>query len=190
MNEESSKIVFVGCVEAGFFCARRLVQTGIRPSSIVSIDDSKAGKHRVIGHRDLFDLDVSCERYMPDAYALNSDQDISFFRARSFDILVVLGWQRIIPKEIIDTLNICGLTIHGSVKGLPEGCGRSPMNWAIIEGSGEFHLSLLNLAPEADGGRIVGTRKFDILQSDNIRTLYYKNALAASYLFAEHLPVL
>lgn len=190
MTESDSKIVFVGCVEAGFFCAQQLIKSGILPSAIVSIDHVMAQHNKVSGYRDLFDLEIDCERYRPKTYTLKNEEDIAFFKKRAFDILVVLGWQRLIPGEIIESLSICGLAIHGSGEGLPRGRGRSPMNWAIIEGFDCFHLSLITLVPEADGGKILDTFKFDILPADTIRTLYYKNAIVSVKLLKENIPLL
>ena len=190
MNIPDVKLVFVGCVEAGYFCAECLIKNGIHPSALVSIDPGMAQKNNVSGYRDFFDIDCSCERYRPYKYSLKSEKDIAFFESCAFDILVVLGWQRLIPEEIIKALGICGLTIHGSGEGLPKGRGRSPMNWAIIEGYDIFHLSLLTLASGADGGKILDTMKFDILSTDTIRTLYYKNALVSSRLLVKNIPIL
>lgn len=182
------RVVFVGCVEAGYFCAQQLIKAGILPAAIVSIDQTMAERNQVSGYSDLFRLETSCLRYRPETYAMKGAADLAFFREMQFDILVVLGWQRLIPAEIIETLGVCGLTIHGSGEGLPKGRGRSPMNWAIIKGFDRFYLSLLTLSPEADGGRILGTQPFDILPTDTIRTLYYKNAQASTRLLVEHIP--
>lgn len=185
-----SKIVFVGCVEAGYFCAEHLIKKGIHPAAIVCIDMAMAHQNYVSGYKDFFDIEYDCERYRPSHYSLKTKEDMDFFGYHAFDILVVLGWQRLIPAEIIESLGVCGLTVHGSGEGLPKGRGRSPMNWAIIEGHDIFHLSLLTLTPGADGGKILDTLTFDILPADTIRTLYYKNALVASLLLEKNIPLL
>ena len=190
MNTPEFKIVFVGCVEAGYFCAEHLIKKGLHPAAIVCVDMVTAQNNKVSGYKDFFDIEFDCERYRPCHYSLNTKKDMDFFESHAFDILVVLGWQRLIPAEIIESLGVCGLTIHGSGEGLPKGRGRSPMNWAIIEGHDTFHLSLLTLAPGADGGKILDTLTFDILPADTIRTLYYKNALVSSRLLEKNIPLL
>ena len=190
MNLTNFKIAFVGCVEAGYFCAEQLIKNGLHPAAIVCVNMVTAQKNKVSGYKDFFDIDYDCERYRPCHYSLTTKEDMDFFESHAFDILVVLGWQRLIPAEIIGSLGICGLTIHGSGEGLPKGRGRSPMNWAIIDGHDTFHLSLLTLAPGADGGEILDTLAFDILPTDTIRTLYYKNALVSSRLLVKNIPLI
>jgi methionyl-tRNA formyltransferase len=190
VSEKKHNIVFAGCVESGFFTAKRLIQAGIAPTAIISIDRAVAEKNKVSGYCDFFKLDCDAVKYRPESYSLKTPADISFFASNHFDLLVVLGWQRLIPREIIITLRLGGVTIHGSGPGLPKGRGRSPMNWAIIEGCKSFHLSLLTLSPDADAGNILDTMEFDILPTDTIRTLYYKNAYTAAEMMTRTLPVL
>ena len=182
------RTVWVGCVETGFFIAKKLLAGGVTPAAIVSIDPDMAARAKVSGYKDLGELPCDCPRYYPERYNLSTAKDLEFFTSGKFDCLIILGWQRLIPDEIIRSLQVCGITIHGSAEGLPRGRGRSPLNWAIIEGHREFHLSLLTLEPGADAGRILATTTFDILPSDTIRTLYYKNAIASSRMLLETLP--
>jgi methionyl-tRNA formyltransferase len=145
---------------------------------------------KVSGYKDLFDLNVDAVKFRPQKYSLKTDFDYNFFQINNFDVLITLGWQRLIPEAIIKTLTIGGLTIHGSSQGLPKGRGRSPLNWALIEKAKQFKLSLLTLASGADSGKIIDTVEFDILPRDNIRTLYYKNAMASSAMLIENIPLL
>jgi methionyl-tRNA formyltransferase len=181
-------LVFAGCVDAGYFCAERLIEAGITPSAILSLDAEMAVKAKVSGYRSFFDLPVDCERRTPLCYSMKSQEDVAYFEERRFDLLVVLGWQRLVPDEIIRTLRLGGLTIHGSGPGLPKGRGRSPMNWALVEGFKEFRLSLLGLGEGADNGAIYDTMPFDILPCDDIRTLYYKNAMLSAKMLVKNIP--
>ncbi|MDR1657877.1 MAG: hypothetical protein LBT47_10060 [Deltaproteobacteria bacterium] len=183
-------MVFVGCAETGYFVGRKLLEAGLLPQAIVSLDPSAIAKHKVSGYKCLFDLAPDVVHYQPQRYDLKSPLDYKFFSHNKYDILVILGWQRLIPDPIIGTLGICGLTIHGSAEGLPKGRGRSPLNWALIEGHRSFSLSLLTVEGGADAGRIIDTREFDILPADTIRTLYYKNGLASAQMMIDKIPLL
>ena len=164
------------------------MEAGIQPTAIVSIDSATAEKAGVSGYKDLFDLPADAVRYRPCSYSLTDPNDFAYFRDSAFDLLVVLGWQRIIPESVIAMLGCGGITVHGSGPGLPKGRGRSPMNWAMIEGYDRFHLSLLTLDSGADTGHILDTLVFDILPTDTIRTLYYKNAYAAAEMMVRTIP--
>lgn len=188
VNESGHRIVFVGCVEAGYFTALHMIRDGLRPTAVVSLDAEQALDAKVSGYQDLFQLPGEMVRYRPKTYGMKSEEDLAFFREGQFDLLVVLGWQRLIPDEIIAMLRCGGITVHGSGPGLPKGRGRSPMNWALIEGHDRFHLSLLTLSSGADTGRILDTLPFDIFSTDTIRTLYYKNAYAAAAMMVRTVP--
>ena len=57
-----------------------------------------------------------------------------------FDIPTVFGGPHVtyFPEEILNTLSIGALGLHGSADMLPKGRGRSPMNWSLIEGKKRF----------------------------------------------------
>jgi UDP-4-amino-4-deoxy-L-arabinose formyltransferase/UDP-glucuronic acid dehydrogenase (UDP-4-keto-hexauronic acid decarboxylating) len=67
--------------------------------------------------------------------------------------------------------------------GLPKGRGRSPLNWSLIQGYDRFLLSVIRLAPGADDGDVVATRKFEVTEYDTIETLYYKVTISLKEMF-------
>ncbi len=67
------------------------------------------------------------------------------------DVLVLLSWQSIVSREVLDRYRNT-VVVHAS--DLPNGRGWSPMIWEIIEGRTEFTFSLLEAAEEVDSGTI------------------------------------
>ena len=124
------------------------------------------------------------------SYALNDPADRALFETERFDLLCVLGWERLIPEAILRTLGRFACGMHGSAFGLPRGRGRSPMNWSIITGQNRFITSLFRYTPGMDDGDILGSRVFQINEHDTIETLHQKNRIAMLQLLTECLPKL
>ncbi len=122
------------------------------------------------------------------SYGLSDPADIAFFESARFDLLCVLGWERLIPDGILRTLSKFACGMHGSAFGLPRGRGRSPMNWSIITGQSRFITYLFRYTPGMDDGDIIGSRAFDINAHDTIETLHQKNRIAMLQVLAESLP--
>jgi UDP-4-amino-4-deoxy-L-arabinose formyltransferase/UDP-glucuronic acid dehydrogenase (UDP-4-keto-hexauronic acid decarboxylating) len=177
-------VVYAGCTETGGAVLRSLLDAGVPITEVVTIDPARGDDHAVSGYEDLGECgaDAGIERYYPERYDMDSERDRQHFRELSADVLVVNGWQRLVPEPILETFTHGGLGIHGSAAGLPAGRGRSPLNWSLIEGCDRFLLSLIRLAPGADDGAIARTRKFDLNTHDDIRTLYYKVAMVTTEL--------
>ena len=122
------------------------------------------------------------------SYALNDSADRAFFERERFDLLCVLGWERLIPPDVLRMLGKFACGMHGSAFGLPRGRGRSPMNWSIITGQNRFITYLFRYTPGVDDGDIIGLRVFEINAHDTIESLHQKNRIAMLQLLTEYLP--
>ncbi|MEA5410137.1 formyltransferase family protein, partial [Haloarculaceae archaeon H-GB2-1] len=183
-------IVFAGCTEAGLDLCRHVHEEIAPISEIVTLTPEQGEAYGVAGYHDwtsfaeTHDVDV----FTPNEYAMTGEEDVGHFEERDADLLLVHGWQRLVPGPILRTFEHDALGLHGSAFGLPKGRGRSPMNWSLIEGLDRFLLSTITLDEGADSGEVVATKKFDITDHDTIRTLYYKLVVAAQEMFEDAVP--
>ena len=67
---------------------------------------------------------------------------LSPMEENEFEIAVSMGWQRLIPKYVLDKFAYGVYGFHGNCGYLPFGRGRSPLNWSIIQGDTRFNLNL------------------------------------------------
>jgi methionyl-tRNA formyltransferase len=123
-------------------------------------------------------------------YSLKEESDLRFFKENKFDLLIQGGWQRIIPEEILNTLRVGAIGVHGSADYLPKGRGRSPINWSLIEDKERFILHYFLMKPGADDGDIFHREIFDINKWDDCRTLYYKSSLITKNVIEKWIPKL
>mgnify|MGYP000347923005 CR=1 FL=1 len=191
MSDDS--IVYVSCTEAGYEVCRRLLAEDVPVDEIVSLGPEQAERNDVSGYYSFGSLadNHGIPTYYPETYGMDTDADLGHFRDLDADLLIVNGWQRLVPGEILRTVTRGALGLHGSAYGLPKGRGRSPMNWSLVEDLDRFLLSLILLDEGVDSGDIVTTTKYEITDHDDIRTLYYKLAVATTRMLFETLdPVL
>lgn len=125
--------------------------------------------------------------YHPKTYSLKSEEDRQNITDLRIELLFVMGWQRLIPNWFLTQLKYGAYGMHGSSFPLPEGRGRSPMNWSLVEGRTEFVTHLFKYEPGIDDGMIVGYQWFDINGWDTCETLHFKNRIAMSRLIKENL---
>ncbi len=188
----SSKVAMCSCTEVGLNIVDYLFDSGIRINHFVSLSQDQATHYEVSGYASFEDVSkgYGIPIYYPKSYSLKNDEDISFFSEKSFSLLIVAGWQRLIPGNILKTLAVGGIGVHGSSEFLPKGRGRSPINWSLIEGKQRFILHLILFTANADDGDIIAYEMFDINPWDNCRTLYYKNSILTKRMLEEHIPKL
>jgi len=112
-----------------------------------------------------------------ESYELKSEQDKLKLISLDIDVLIVAGWQRLVPSWLISHCSICVIGSHGSPLGITKGRGRSPQNWALLLGLESFYISIFEVDAGIDSGRIIDTRKFVYSEFDDIKTSYYKVSL-------------
>lgn len=125
--------------------------------------------------------------YEAAAYGLKKPEDLSYINALDLDIVLAIGWQRLIPAAILEHLRVGAFGMHGSAMNLPQGRGRSPLNWSILEGRQVFYTNLFRYDPGIDSGDIVDTLKFQIAPRDTAEILHFKNTLAMKTLIERNI---
>tara|TARA_B110001454_G_scaffold218234_1_gene245675 strand:+ start:3503 stop:4414 length:912 start_codon:yes stop_codon:yes gene_type:complete len=179
-----------GCLESGVNMVDHIISHGITISYFVSLNSEQAKKHNISGYHSFEDLSkkYNIPIYYPHDYSLDNPIDVEFFEKNNFDLLILGGWNRLIPKNILDTLRIGGLGIHGSSEFLPKGRGRASINWSLIEDKKCFILHLFLLTKNIDDGDVLDYKIFDINEWDTCRTLYYKFSMMAKRMLEEQIP--
>jgi methionyl-tRNA formyltransferase len=144
----------------------------------------------VAGYTDLKDVTTpnNISIYRPARYDLNCVDDVQYLSSLNADIGLVMGWQRLIPENILSSMLRGAFGMHGSSEGLPRGRGRSPLNWSILEGRTHFVTSLFRYKPGVDDGDVVASQIFEITPEDDCETLHLKNTLSMKFLLEENLP--
>lgn len=161
------------------------IQENICPVDlVVTISPEVTKKNQVSGYKG---LSVLTEKYgIPvheaDSYFLTDEKTQSFLAENEFDIGISMGWQRLIPKSVLDRFQYGIYGFHGNCGYLPFGRGRSPLNWSIILGDTRFNLNLFRYDEKADSPNVFATEMFSITPHDDIRTAQYKNMICSKNL--------
>lgn len=91
---------------------------------------------------------------------INTPDARAFAAAIEADYLFVLGWSQIIAPEALACFD--GGVIGSHPAPLPFGKGRAPVPWTVLENRRRSAVTLFEMTPKIDEGRIVSMRWFDI----------------------------
>lgn len=187
---KNKKLVMVGCAETGFHVIKELLESGFKFDYFVTITKEKALQTNASGYVDFSDLakEYQIPVYFCETYSLKAEKDLQFFKEHQFDLLIQGGWQRLFPDEVLKTLSVGAIGVHGSAEFLPKGRGRSPLNWSLIENKKRFIMHYFFIKPGIDDGDIFHYEMFDINEWDDIKTLYYKNSIVTINVLKEFIP--
>jgi methionyl-tRNA formyltransferase len=176
----------VGAVEEGRRCLEGLLAAGERFAGLVTLKEEWALK--TSGAVPFDDL---AERYVIPLLKvkdLNHPANVERLRAMRPDLILVVGWTRLVGNEILALPPRGCVGFHASL--LPKYRGRAPVNWAIINGESETGNSMIFLDEGVDTGDIIDQRRMPITPEDDCRTLYEKVSDSAIEMLLQHLPAL
>ena len=158
----------------------RYLHSGVRHVELViSVSDIVRGKNDIAGGTGLKKLEseLGIPVFEADSYYLKDEQTLAFMEENGFDLGICMGWQRLIPLEVLSRFKTGVFGFHGNSGYLPFGRGRSPLNWSMILGDTRFNLNLFRYDEKPDSPNVFATETFEITPFDDIRTAQYKNQI-------------
>ncbi|NLY71781.1 MAG: methionyl-tRNA formyltransferase [Clostridiales bacterium] len=86
----------------------------------------------------------------------NNDEFLDKLKEIAPDLIVVVAYGKILPKEILDIPKYGCINIHASI--LPKYRGPAPIQHAILSGDSETGVTLMYMAEGMDTGDMIDTR--------------------------------
>lgn len=165
-----------------------LVDKGI-VTGIICIEPNTADAQRI---GEYYEYNNFCQSHKIEyigiqQYGMKDEKTKKQLLEMSIDLLIVNGWQRLIPEWLINHCTYGVIGIHGSSDGITKGRGRSPQNWALLLGCEKFELSIFWIKNGVDNGKIIDTKTFEYMEYDDINTSYLKVGYYAADMICKNL---
>jgi methionyl-tRNA formyltransferase len=119
---------------------------------------------------------------------VNAPVVVARIREIAPDLLVVVGWNQLVRRELLAIPRRGTVGFHASL--LPRHRGHAPVNWAILRGETTIGNTMMMLDPGADTGDIVAQRTIDVDVNDTCATVYARVGQTGAQMLAEQLPAL
>ena len=104
------------------------------------------------------------------------------------DLIVVVAYGKIIPREIIDIPKYGIINVHSSL--LPKYRGASPIHSAILNGDTETGVSIMYIEEGLDTGDVINMQACEITETDTLGTLHDKLKILGAELLEEALDLI
>ena len=102
----------------------------------------------------------------------NNEEVINKIKEINPDLIVVVAYGKILPKEIIDIPKYGIINVHSSL--LPKYRGASPIHSAILNGDAETGVSIMYIEEGLDSGDVILREYCEITEDDTLGTLHDK----------------
>ena len=94
---------------------------------------------------------------------LNNKNELKYFKNILADIVVVVAFGQIIPKDILDVPKFGFINVHASL--LPKWRGAAPIQRAIMNRDKKIGVSIMKIEEKLDSGPILRSKELDLDQN-------------------------
>lgn len=113
-------------------------------------------------------IDKNIPIYQP--ISLKDEETKNIIKELNPNLIVVVAYGKIIPKDIIDMPKFGIINVHSSL--LPRFRGAAPINAALMAGDEKSGVTIMYVAEGLDTGNIILAKETPITEEDNFETLH------------------
>ena len=164
------RILFMGTPDFAVPTLRALMESGEEIIGVVTQPDKPKGRSYVLTPPPVkvFATEKGLPVYQPKT--LRDEAFASLLEELSPDMIVVVAFGKILPKNVLDYPKYGCINVHGSL--LPAYRGAAPMQRAIIEGEKITGVTTMYMADGIDTGDMLLKAEYKIGEQDNFETVH------------------
>lgn len=182
----AGRVLFIGAVHEAEPALAMLLEAPCQVVGVVTLAPEKAAA--TAGFIDLAPMAHGAGVPLLTTTNLNAPDEVEKVRALQPDLIVVVGWTRLLGDALLQIPGRGCIGFHASL--LPHNRGRAPVNWGIIHGEKEGGNTMMQLAAGVDTGDIIDQQAFPIDADDTCDTVYRKVGMAGADMLRRHLRAL
>ncbi len=179
------KIVFMGTPEFAVPTLKALIESSHEVAGVFTQPDKPVGRKQILTPPP---VKVCAESHGIPVFqpnTLRNGQALEIIKEIAPDVIVVVAYGKILPKEILDFPKygcICG---HASL--LPRHRGASPIQWAVVSGDKKAGITTMLMDEGIDTGDMLLTASTDVEENETAGTLHDKLCVIAADLMIDTL---
>lgn len=148
------KIIFMGTPDFAKASLEALYISGFEIAAVVTNPDKPSGRGMKLLESDVkkFAIQNNLDVYQPEKVRGNTEF-INKLKEINPDIICVVAYGKILPKEILDIPEKGCINLHASL--LPKYRGAAPIQWAVLNGDKTTGVSTMYMNEKMDEGDII-----------------------------------
>jgi methionyl-tRNA formyltransferase len=183
------RIVFIGAGEIGVPTLQALLRSSEHKlTGVLTQPDKPVGRDQQIESPPIKRALAGTKISILQPVRIKDRQAIEDMRALQPDVIVVVAYGQILPREVLEIPRTACLNLHASL--LPRWRGAAPIQAAIAAGDSQTGITVIYMAEGLDTGDILLQRGIDILPTDTGGSLHDRLAQIAPDALLEALQML
>jgi len=179
------KIVFMGTSEFSVPTLEALIKNKFNILSVYTQPPTKSHRGQKINASPIEEFSKKNKINYKNPINLNSDEELKIFKELSPDIVVVVSYGQIIPKNFLNITKFGFINIHASL--LPKWRGAAPIQRAIMNGDKKIGVSIMKIEEKLDSGPVLASKEIELDQNATHGEIEKKLSIMGANLIVENL---
>ncbi len=180
------KIVFMGTPDFARDSLKAVVEAGHEVALVVTNPDKPKGRGMKFIPSDVkkYAIEQNLEVVQP-VKVRNNPEFVEQLKNINPDVICVVAYGKIIPKEILDIPRLGCINVHGSL--LPKYRGAAPIQWAVLNGDKETGITTMFMDVGMDTGDMINKEVVQIGDDETTGELWDRLSIIGANLLVKTL---
>jgi len=180
------KIVFMGTPDFAKDSLEAVYDAGYEILAVVTNPDKPKGRGMKMMASPVkeFAIEKNINIYQPQKVR-NNEEFIQKIRSLNPDVICVVAYGKILPKEILDIPRLGCINVHGSL--LPKYRGAAPIQWAVLNGDKTTGITTMYMDVGMDTGDMILKQEVEIGEDETTGDLWGRLSKIGGELLVETL---
>ena len=179
-------IVFMGTPDFARESLKAIYEAGHNVLAVVTNPDKPKGRGMKLIPSPVkeFAIEKNLKIYQP-LKVRNNEDFIGEIKSLNPDVICVVAYGKILPKELLDIPKMGCINVHGSL--LPKYRGAAPIQWSVLNGDKETGITTMYMDVGMDTGDMILKEKVKIGEDETTGELWDKLSKVGAKLLVETL---
>ncbi len=182
------KVIFMGTPDFSVGTLEALIEAGHEVALVVTQPDKPKGRGGKMQYTPVKEVAVAHNIPVYQPKRIRETECIEELRKYNADIMVVIAFGQILPKEILEMTPYGCVNVHASL--LPSYRGAAPIQWAVINGEKVSGVTTMQMNEGLDTGDMLLKVEIPLDEKETGGSLHDKLAEAGARLCVETLDAL
>lgn len=180
------RVVFMGTPDFAVGTLEAILAAGHEVVGVVTQPDKSKGRSKALVPTPVKEVALKHDILVYQPKRIREAEAVETVRMMKPDVIVVVAFGQIIPKEILEMAPYGCLNVHASL--LPAYRGAAPIQWAVLNGDKESGVTIMRMDEGLDTGDMISKVIVPLEKKETSETLFDKLAIAGAKLLVETLP--
>ena len=179
-------IVFMGTPDFARESLKAIYEAGHNILAVVTNPDKPKGRGMKLIPSPVkeFAIEKNLKIYQP-LKVRNNEDFLGEIKSLNPDVICVVAYGKILPKELLDIPKMGCINVHGSL--LPKYRGAAPIQWSVLNGDKETGITTMYMDVGMDTGDMILKEKVKIGEDETTGELWDKLSKVGAKLLVETL---